>query len=122
LEQRVLWKKLLPLDGLAENLRSRKALLPTAGKSLPQDGRPLLVEPSRLRVLEKLMEEFFRRALFQLLSEAKAAEQSARTVAMKLATDNAEALAKDLRLEFNKLRQATITGEILEITAAGTGG
>jgi F-type H+-transporting ATPase subunit gamma len=122
LEQRVFWKKLLPLDGLAENLRGRRALLPAAGNPLPEDRRALLVEPSRARVMEKLMEEFFRRALFQLLLEAKAAEQSARMVAMKLATDNAEALAKELRLEFNKLRQATITGEILEITAAGTGG
>ncbi|MDR3117197.1 MAG: ATP synthase F1 subunit gamma [Puniceicoccales bacterium] len=122
LEQRVLAKKLLPLDGLAENLRSRRAILPALGNPLPEDPRPLLVEPSRARLAEKLVEEFFRRELFQLLLEAKAAEQSARTVAMKLATDNAEALAKELRMEFNKLRQATITGEILEITAAGTVG
>jgi F-type H+-transporting ATPase subunit gamma len=67
---------------------------------------------------DRLLEGLFRRELFHRLLEAKAAEQSARTVAMKAATDNAEALAKELHLEFNKIRQAAITEEILELTAA----
>ena len=52
------------------------------------------------------------------LVEAKASEQSARMVAMKNATDNAKQIIKDLTLEYNKLRQANITKELLEITTA----
>ncbi len=56
--------------------------------------------------------------MHQILLEAKASEQSARMVAMKNATDNAKQIIKDLTLEYNKLRQANITKELLEITTA----
>jgi hypothetical protein len=52
--------------------------------------------------------------VYQVLLEAKASEHSARMVAMKNATDNAMQLIKDLTLEYNKLRQANITKELLE--------
>ena len=54
----------------------------------------------------------------QVLLEAKASEHSARMVAMKNATDNAKQLIKDLTLEYNKMRQANITKELLEISSA----
>lgn len=53
-----------------------------------------------------------------MLLEAKASEHSARMVAMKNATDNAKQLIKDLTLDYNKIRQASITSELLEITSA----
>jgi F-type H+-transporting ATPase subunit gamma len=56
--------------------------------------------------------------MHQVLLETKASEQSARMVAMKNATDNAQQIIKDLTLEYNKLRQANITKELLEITTA----
>ena len=56
--------------------------------------------------------------LYQILLEAKASEHSSRMVAMKNATDNAKQLIKDLTLEYNKVRQANITRELLEITSA----
>ena len=56
--------------------------------------------------------------IYQILLEAKASEHSARMVAMKNATDNAQQLIKDLTLEYNKLRQANITKELLEIATA----
>ena len=56
--------------------------------------------------------------IYQILLEAKASEHSARMVAMKNATDNARQFIKDLTLEYNKLRQANITKELLEITSA----
>ena len=59
--------------------------------------------------------------VYQILLEAKASEHSARMVAMKNATDNAKQLIKDLTLEYNKLRQANITKELLEITTAADG-
>ena len=58
--------------------------------------------------------------IYQVLLEAKASEQSARMVAMKNATDNAKQLIKDLTLEYNKLRQANITKELLEIAGGQT--
>ena len=56
--------------------------------------------------------------MFQILLESKASEHSSRMVAMKNATDNANQLIKDLTLEYNKIRQASITSELLEITTA----
>jgi F-type H+-transporting ATPase subunit gamma len=56
--------------------------------------------------------------MYQILLESKASEHSARMVAMKNATDNAKELIKDLTLQYNKLRQANITSELLEITTA----
>ena len=63
-----------------------------------------------------VMIEFFQ--VYQILLEAKASEHSARMVAMKNATDNAKQFIKDLTLEYNKLRQANITKELLEISSA----
>jgi F-type H+-transporting ATPase subunit gamma len=56
--------------------------------------------------------------IYQILLEAKASEHSARMVAMKNATDNAQQLIKELTLQYNKLRQSNITKELLEIATA----
>ena len=53
-----------------------------------------------------------------MILEARASEHSSRMVAMKSATDNANGMIKDLTMEYNKLRQASITNELLEITTA----
>jgi len=53
-----------------------------------------------------------------MILNARASEHSARVVAMKSATDNAHQLIKDLTLEYNKVRQAGITTELLEISTA----
>jgi F-type H+-transporting ATPase subunit gamma len=54
--------------------------------------------------------------VYQVLLNAKASEQSARMVSMKNATDSADSLITDLKLEYNKLRQGNITKELLEIS------
>src|SRR5882757_5955702 len=69
-------------------------------------------------VLGALLPHSLNFQMHQILLEAKASEQSARMVAMKNATDNAKQIIKDLTLEYNKLRQANITKELLEITTA----
>ena len=56
--------------------------------------------------------------VYQMILDSRASEHSARMVAMKNATDNAKQLIKDLTLEYNKVRQAAITTEILEIATA----
>jgi F-type H+-transporting ATPase subunit gamma len=75
-------------------------------------------EPDEKTVLGELLPHSLNFQMHQILLEAKASEQSARMVAMKNATDNAKQLIKDLTLEYNKLRQANITKELLEITTA----
>jgi len=77
-----------------------------------------LFEPSPAAVIERLMSVFLDFQIAQVLLEAKASEHSARMVAMKNATDNAQQLIKDLTLDYNKLRQANITKELLEISSA----
>jgi F-type H+-transporting ATPase subunit gamma len=77
-----------------------------------------LFEPSPEHVLGELLPHYVNFQVFQILLEAKASEHSARMVAMKNATDNAKQLIKDLTLEYNKLRQANITKELLEIASA----
>jgi F-type H+-transporting ATPase subunit gamma len=75
-------------------------------------------EPDEKTVLSALLPHSLNFQMHQILLEAKASEQSARMVAMKNATDNAKQIIKDLTLEYNKLRQANITKELLEITTA----
>jgi F-type H+-transporting ATPase subunit gamma len=75
-------------------------------------------EPDEKTVLSALLPHAMNFQVHQILFEARASEQSARMVAMKNATDNAKQLIKDLTLEYNKLRQANITKELLEITSA----
>jgi F-type H+-transporting ATPase subunit gamma len=75
-------------------------------------------EPDEKTVLSALLPHSLNFQVHQILLEAKASEQSARMVAMKNATDNAKQIIKDLTLEYNKLRQANITKELLEITTA----
>jgi len=82
------------------------------------DAREYKFEPGPAEVLENLLPHYLNYQVFQFLQEAKASEQSARMVAMKNATDNAKQIIKDLTLEYNKLRQANITKELLEITSA----
>jgi F-type H+-transporting ATPase subunit gamma len=74
-----------------------------------------LFEPSAETFLGYLLSHYLNIYIYQVLLNAKASEQSARMVAMKNATDNANNLISDLSLEYNKLRQGKITTELLEI-------
>lgn len=77
-----------------------------------------LFEPSGPEVLDTLLPLYINFQVYQMLVESRASEHSARMVAMKGATDNAKKFIKELTLEYNKLRQAAITAELLEITTA----
>ena len=80
-----------------------------------------LFEPSAESFLGYLLSHYLSIYIYQVLLNAKASEQSARMVAMKNATDNANTLIKDLTLEYNKLRQGKITTELLEIVGGQIG-
>ena len=88
------------------------------GEVLATGATEFLFEPGPAQVLGSLLPHYLNFQVYQILLEAKASEHSARMVAMKNATDNAKQLIKDLTLEYNKLRQANITKELLEITSA----
>lgn len=78
----------------------------------------LLFEPNPSAVLERMIPRYVAMRLYQAVLENTASEHSARMVAMKNATDNAEELMDDLTLSYNKVRQANITREMLEIASS----
>ena len=75
-----------------------------------------IYEPDRETVLAELLPRYIERQVYEARLEAIASEQSARMVAMRNATDNANDLMKDLTLVYNKARQESITSELLDIT------
>jgi F-type H+-transporting ATPase subunit gamma len=107
-----------------------QTLLPISGLDLPKGDQtanssegsdPMLVylfEPNALVVLDTMLPYYVDYQVFQMILDARASEHSARMVAMKNATDNANQFIKDLTLEYNKMRQASITTELLEIATA----
>jgi F-type H+-transporting ATPase subunit gamma len=94
--------------GFEENSKEIKA------EDLPQ----YTFEPAASVVFETILPQYVNGTIYQMILEARASEHSSRMVAMKNATDNAKQMLKDLSLEYNKLRQAAITNELLEITTA----
>jgi F-type H+-transporting ATPase subunit gamma len=88
---------------------------------LEKGSTEFVFEPGPAQVLEAMLPHYVNFIVYQVLLEAKASEHSARMVAMKSATDNAQGLIKDLTLEYNKIRQTGITTELLEITSAAMG-
>ena len=74
-----------------------------------------IVEPTPDAVLSALVPDALRMKVYTAMLDAQAAEHAARTVAMQTATDNANDLLDELRLAYNKGRQAAITAELLDI-------
>jgi F-type H+-transporting ATPase subunit gamma len=85
----------------------------TAAEGIP--GRQFIFEPNPDEVLRNLLPRYVATRVFQAVLEVTASEQSARMVAMKNATENAQELIEDLTLTYNKVRQANITREMIEI-------
>jgi F-type H+-transporting ATPase subunit gamma len=77
-----------------------------------------LFEPPAEELLSHLLPYFAHFEVYQRILDSHASEHSARMVAMKSATDNAKTIVKELTLEYNKVRQASITTELLEISTA----
>lgn len=115
LVQEAIVRPVLPLSNVADFVAHLRA---ESGHSQALDTRDMLFEPNADAVLAALLPFYVNRYVYQLVLSAKASEHSARMVAMKTAKDNATSLLGDLTLEYNKARQAAITQEILEISAA----
>ena len=97
-------------------------LLPLSGSRLEQTaaersayGWDYLYEPDAPTVIDELLTRYIEALVYQAVAENMASEQSARMVAMKAATDNAGNLIRELKLIYNKTRQAAITKELSEI-------
>jgi len=74
-----------------------------------------IIEPNRQEFFDLLIPKVIRLKLFTVLIDSIAAEHSARTIAMQIATDNAEELLQELKISYNKSRQQVITNELLDI-------
>ena len=99
-----------------------EALLPLSGERLAQTDSEksayawdYIYEPDAPAVIDELLTRYIEALVFQAVAENMASEQSARMVAMKSATDNAGNLIAELKLIYNKTRQAAITKELSEI-------
>lgn len=103
---------LLPLTSIQEVLGKLGV------EEISEDDRELKFEPSVEEILNELLPLFVKHEFYAMVVAGKASEHSARMVAMKSATDNANSIVDSLTLDYNKARQAAITQEILEIAAA----
>ena len=114
INQKPVTRTLLPIT----NFEVAQADTPgdTRGGNDPMVG--YIFEPNAEGVLDVMLPFYLQYQLFQMILDARASEHSARMVAMKNATDNAKQFIKDLTLEYNKMRQASITTELLEISTA----
>jgi F-type H+-transporting ATPase subunit gamma len=96
-------------------------LLPLAAETLKADegqhAWDYIYEPDAQSVIDALLLRYVEAQVYQAVAENMASEQSARMVAMKAATDNAGSVIGELKLVYNKTRQAAITKELSEIVA-----
>ncbi|MDS4014311.1 MAG: F0F1 ATP synthase subunit gamma [Candidatus Accumulibacter sp.] len=92
-------------------------LLPLSGDLIGGEGNrwDYLYEPDAQTVIDDLLVRYVEAMIYQAVAENMASEQSARMVAMKSASDNAKNVISELKLVYNKARQASITKELSEI-------
>ena len=96
---------------------TKETLLPFAAPKQESDTANVdyIVEPGKKELVEDLIPKVIRMQLYSILQDSLAAEHGARTTAMQIATENADELVQELTLNYNKLRQAAITTEIITI-------
>ena len=109
ISQKVIVEQLLPIDA------------PSSGtgdsSSISQSGPDTLFEPAPQMMMDDLLKKYFAVQVYRCLSESIASEHGARMTAMENATKNAGEMIQTLTLTYNKLRQASITKELIEITS-----
>ncbi len=123
--QEVVRRELFPID-VARIRETADELIPKTGRYADygkwqmangKSSTDYIFEPSAEAILENLGRHLILMEIYHLILEANASEHAARRAAMKSASDNASELAGELSLQYNKSRQASITREIIEITA-----
>ncbi len=126
LTQVVLMRQVLPID-FAMIRKTITEIVPTHGlyaglkdievASTKDQSIDYIFEPSKEEILNKLTPHLLKMQFYHLMLEANASEHSARRVAMKTASDNADEVAGKLSMDYNKVRQSNITRELIEITS-----
>ena len=109
MKQEPLVQQLLPL--------AAGSMEPSAPIGAGSHGWDYIYEPDAATVIDELLVRYTEALVYQAVAENMASEQSARMVAMKSATDNAGSVIGELKLVYNKTRQAAITKELSEIVA-----
>lgn len=105
--QEVRSEKLLPIDP------NEVVASPDAEHKFSTD---IIIEPSPQDIIEQLLHKYFAVQVYRSLSESVASEHGSRMTAMENATKNAGQMIRSMTLTYNKLRQASITSELIEIT------
>ena len=105
----------------AVQIVQREQFLPAVPEQTEEDEAvaetDYIFEPNKEEIVENIIPNSLKVQLFKALLDSHASEHGARMTAMHKATDNAKELVSDLKLQYNKARQASITNEILEIVA-----
>ncbi len=109
-------------NSLSQVLSCEQFLPVEGGKKKEEGGKKktsndYIFEPSKEEILREMIPLTLRSTFYRVVLDSLAAEHGARMTAMQKATDNATELLKDLRLSYNKARQASITNEIIEIVS-----
>ena len=98
---------------------TKETFLPINLKAEGENGNGVMpdyiVEPSAEQVTRELLPKVLRVKIYSVTLDSAAAEHAARTIAMQVATDNANDLIQELTLQYNKTRQQAITNELLDI-------
>jgi F-type H+-transporting ATPase subunit gamma len=102
-------KKLLPLEVTGEGR------VETFEQTKPATSAAYIYEPDEREILDEIIPRFTALQVYQAILESLASEHAARMVAMRNATDNANELVGALQLQYNKVRQQTITSDMLDI-------
>jgi F-type H+-transporting ATPase subunit gamma len=118
-------KKIDRVELIYNHFKSTAVQIPTGEPFLPalfsnQNDQPAIptdyiLEPDKNTLLETLIPKSLRSKIYAILLDSAAAEQAARTVAMQIATDNANDILDELTIQYNKQRQQAITSELLDI-------
>ena len=123
LRQETISRQLVPVD-FRKILETVREIVPEHGRfaeireaEAPAAAVDYIFEPSPKAIREALIPHLLKMQVYHLILEANASEHSARRVAMKTASDNAEELLESLTLLYNKARQTSITKELIEITS-----
>lgn len=113
MKQEVVMDQLLPLSALQMRVETQASEAVTGAKH----GWDYIYEPDAQTVIDDLLVRYVEALVFQAVAENMASEHAARMVAMKAATDNAGNVIGELKLVYNKTRQAAITKELSEIVS-----
>ncbi len=113
MKQEVVLEQLLPLSAVKMQAEARASELAAGAKH----GWDYIYEPDAQAVIDDLLVRYVEALVFQAVAENMASEHAARMVAMKAATDNAGNVIGELKLVYNKTRQAAITKELSEIVS-----